>query len=92
MVNKTEVPAQIGDWGEFVNEGVGIASIFMVLIISVVVVHPAPAFWASNFICQHPGIFTNDAGITKLFPTSHEGLKELSIARKSASVGLFIYQ
>ena len=64
----------------------------MVLIISVVVVQPAPAFWASSFICQHPGILTNEADITKLLPTSHEGLKELSIARKSISVGLFTYQ
>ena len=92
MVNKTEVPAQIGDWGVLVNVGVGIASIFIVLIISVVVVQPAPAFWASNFICQQPGIFTNEDGITKSLPTSQLGLKELSIAKKSVSVGLFIYQ
>ena len=32
FVNKIDVPAQIGDWGEFVNVGVGIASIFIVLI------------------------------------------------------------
>ena len=60
MVNKTEVPAQIGDWGVLVNVGVGIASIFIVLIISVVVVQPAPAFLASNLICQQPGILTDD--------------------------------
>ena len=92
MVNKTEVPAQIGDWGVLVKVGVGTASIFMVLIISVVVVHPAPAFFACNFICQHPGILTDAAGITKLSPTNHEGLKKLSMAIKSVSVGRLIYQ
>ena len=70
----------------------GTASIFMVLIISVVVGQPAPAFSASSFICQHPGIVTNDAGINKLSPTSHEGLKELFIKIKSLSEGLFIDQ
>ena len=74
------------------NEGVGIASIFIVLIFSVVIVQPAPAFLACNLICQQPEIFTNEAGITKLLPTSHEGLKKLSIAIKSGSVGRLIYQ
>ena len=75
-----------------VKVGVGIASILMVFIFSVVVVQPVPAFCASNFICQQPGILTNEAGITKLLPTSQDGLVELSIARKSVSFGLFTCQ
>ena len=75
------MPAHIGDAGALVKEGVGVASMIMVLIISVVVLQPAPAFCASNFICQQPAILTKEDGITKLLFTSQEGLKELSIAK-----------
>ncbi len=64
LVNKTEAPAQIGDWGEFVNVGVGIASIFMVLIISETIWQKS-GLTASNFISQQPGIVTTEEGIVK---------------------------
>ncbi len=64
MVNKTDEPAQIGDWGILVNVGVGTVSILMVFIFSDTIWQKS-GLTANNFISQHPGIVTILEGIVK---------------------------
>ena len=79
MVNCIDEPAQIGDKGLFVKDGIGVASIFIVCISSDTVWQPPAKFLAFNLISQHPDILTSLPGITKWSPTIHSGWYKLSI-------------